>query len=348
LPDEVHSTDPTEVADPAPPGDVDATASPQEAAISSLRARAEAGDASAAFALADALAEHGRLDDAVAVLREQADVGNAAAAERLVEVLIEHQGSDQAIDFLRGRADAGDESAAELLTGLLALQSFVDDEAVNLLRVRADAGDKHATDMLPRLLVERRRLDDAVSFLRSRVDAGDERAAELLAILLAELNAMEEASTTPQQPRSALPTPLGSTTHDPSTSYQRDEATEGSDRLPRSGEETVRPVQGRSGTALLIVAPDRVARVTRSAVLHRQGSTTVTVAYFDSDGRRFPLQELDQIERVEHRGLLGPRLFELWALFRGHRVRLFHTYDAREFGQVTRALVRAREYAGVA
>jgi hypothetical protein len=45
--------------------------------------------------------------------------------------------------------------------------------------------------------------------------------------------------------------------------------------------------------------------------------------------------------------LLGRRFLELWALLRGHRVRLFHTYDARESGQVTRALVRAREYAGV-
>jgi hypothetical protein len=88
--------------------------------------------------------------------------------------------------------------------------------------------------------------------------------------------------------------------------------------------------------------------VTRSAVLYQQGGTTVTVAYLESEGHRFPLQGLDQIERVEHGSWSRPRLFELWALFRGHRVRLFHTYDVREFGQVCRALTRAREYLGLA
>jgi hypothetical protein len=163
---------------------------------------------------------------------------------------------------------------------------------------------------------------------------------------LAELNAAEDAKAPPQQAGSTRPTP-SSATPGPSTSFRRDETT-GAPGLPRSDEETVRPVQGRSGTALLIVAPERVARLTRSAVLYRHADTTVTVAYLESDGHRFPLQELDQIERVEYGGLLGTQLFELWALFRGHRVRLFHTYDAREFGQVCRALTRAREYLGLA
>ncbi|HEY8471801.1 MAG TPA: DUF6232 family protein [Natronosporangium sp.] len=51
---------------------------------------------------------------------------------------------------------------------------------------------------------------------------------------------------------------------------------------------------------------------------------------------------------MESGGLLQSRLYELWAWFRGQQVRLFQSYDSREFGQVCRALTRAREYAGLA
>jgi hypothetical protein len=59
--------------------------------------------------------------------------------------------------------------------------------------------------------------------------------------------------------------------------------------------------------------------------------------------------ELSSIERVQlERGLLQERSYELWARFRGQQVRLFRSDDAREFGQVCRALLRARQLGGVA
>ncbi|QSB13705.1 hypothetical protein JQS43_19325 [Natronosporangium hydrolyticum] len=60
------------------------------------------------------------------------------------------------------------------------------------------------------------------------------------------------------------------------------------------------------------------------------------------------MASLSEIERVEQGGLLQSRSYELWASFRGQRHRLFRCHDAREFGQICRALTRAREYAGVA
>ncbi|GIG93190.1 hypothetical protein Pen02_81260 [Plantactinospora endophytica] len=40
-----------------------------------------------------------------------------------------------------------------------------------------------------------------------------------------------------------------------------------------------------------------------------------------------------------------PRTYELWGMYRGQTVLLFVTADERRFGQVTRALIRAREVA---
>lgn len=77
-------------------------------------------------------------------------------------------------------------------------------------------------------------------------------------------------------------------------------------------------------------------------VLYRGDGTTVTYTSFESGGRRYPVAELDQIERV-HGGFLWTRWFELRAQFRGELVRLFQCYNKREFGQVSRALLRARE-----
>lgn len=85
----------------------------------------------------------------------------------------------------------------------------------------------------------------------------------------------------------------------------------------------------------------------RPSVLYQSGGTIVTTAFFESDGARFPVDELSGVERVESGGLLQSRRFELWAWFRGEQVRLFQGYSSREFGQVCRALTRAREYAGL-
>jgi Family of unknown function (DUF6232) len=93
---------------------------------------------------------------------------------------------------------------------------------------------------------------------------------------------------------------------------------------------------------------DGFATLGRPAVLYQGGDgTVVTTAFFESGGLRFPVAELASVERVESGGLLQSRLFELWAWFRGEQVRLFQCYSSREFGQVCRALTRAREYAGL-
>lgn len=92
---------------------------------------------------------------------------------------------------------------------------------------------------------------------------------------------------------------------------------------------------------------DRFVTFSRGTVLYQANGTTVTTAYFAADGQQYPVAELDHVERVEHGNLLHSQLFELWALFRGQRVRLFHCPDGKEFGQVCRALTRAREYAGL-
>lgn len=93
---------------------------------------------------------------------------------------------------------------------------------------------------------------------------------------------------------------------------------------------------------------DRFVTFMQPTTFYQGGDTTVTSAFFESAGHSYPVDELDYIERVEQGGLLQSRLYELWAWFRGERVRLFHCYDSQEFGQVCRALTRAREHAGLA
>jgi hypothetical protein len=92
---------------------------------------------------------------------------------------------------------------------------------------------------------------------------------------------------------------------------------------------------------------DVPAASVRPTILYQGDGATVTTAFFESGGYRFPLAELDDLERVEHGGWLQSRLYELWAWFGGERVRLFSCHEAQEFGQVCRALTRAREHAGL-
>lgn len=93
---------------------------------------------------------------------------------------------------------------------------------------------------------------------------------------------------------------------------------------------------------------DRFVTWLTPAVLYQDDAITVTTAFFESMGRRYPLDELELLRRVEHTAWLRPRRYELSAQFRGRTVRLFRSRDAREFGRVCRALVRARERAGLA
>jgi hypothetical protein len=91
----------------------------------------------------------------------------------------------------------------------------------------------------------------------------------------------------------------------------------------------------------------RFVTLRRPTVLYRGAGAVVTTEFFTADGFRYPVTELDDLSRVEHGGLLQSKLYELWARFRGQQVRVFHCFDQREFGQVCRALTRAREYAGL-
>jgi hypothetical protein len=81
------------------------------------------------------------------------------------------------------------------------------------------------------------------------------------------------------------------------------------------------------------------------ATLYLRPGTRITTQIFEFAGYRYPVAELGQIRRVVLNSRLRHRLFELWAQFDGRTVRLFSCHNEREFGQVCRALVRAREYA---
>jgi hypothetical protein len=107
-------------------------------------------------------------------------------------------------------------------------------------------------------------------------------------------------------------------------------------------------MHGSSDVAPAPRGRDRFVTFSRPTVLYQGDGIIVTTAFVESGGHRFLVRELSDIERVEHGGLLQSRLYELWAWFRDQRVRLFRCYDAQEFGQVCRALTRAREYAGLA
>ena len=145
--------------------------------LDELRARADAGDWSAAGQLLRLLAMRGDLDE----LRARADAGDWDAAMRLNRLLAERGDLDE----LRARADAGDWSAAGQLARLLAMQGDLDE-----LRARADAGDWSAARRLAGLLVGRGDLDEAVQILRPYAD--NKYAARLLARLLAMRGDLDE------------------------------------------------------------------------------------------------------------------------------------------------------------
>ncbi|HLU44295.1 MAG TPA: DUF6232 family protein [Natronosporangium sp.] len=104
------------------------------------------------------------------------------------------------------------------------------------------------------------------------------------------------------------------------------------------------------GSSNLAPLPDermnrRPAR--RPIVLYRDWNTLVTTETFWSEDGCYPVEELAFVERVESGSRFRGRSYELRALFRGQRVRLFRTRNQCKFGQVCRALTRAQEYAGL-
>jgi hypothetical protein len=139
-------------------------------AVRVLRARADAGDETAARRLSDLLAEHGDLDE----LRARADVGDATAARWLWELLAWSDRPESA-QVLEAWYEAG------RLDDLLEAPSYGDADAQRIadwqaengkldgLRARADAGDWDAARRLAELLAKRGDLDG----LRARADVGD-------------------------------------------------------------------------------------------------------------------------------------------------------------------------------
>jgi hypothetical protein len=87
----------------------------QQGQIEELRARADAGDMSAADFLWRWLVQQGQVDDAIKLLRAQADAGDWLAAGRLAELLAQ-QGR---IEELRSEVDAGTSTASRHLLDLL-------------------------------------------------------------------------------------------------------------------------------------------------------------------------------------------------------------------------------------
>lgn len=79
--------------------------------------------------------------------------------------------------------------------------------------------------------------------------------------------------------------------------------------------------------------------------LYRGRDTRITTHHFESAGHRYPVANLGEIRRAVLHSWPRTRRYELWAHVDGRTVRLFYCDSEREFGQVCRALVRAREYA---
>ena len=103
--------------------------------LDELRARADAGDKSAAYQLAVLLARRGDLDE----LRARADTGDGAADQELAELLARRGDLEE----LRARTDAGSDYAGEQLTGLLTdllIKQGRAEEAEQLLRFRPEPG----------------------------------------------------------------------------------------------------------------------------------------------------------------------------------------------------------------
>lgn len=149
--------------------------------LDGVRARARAGDADAAFVLADVLAKRGDLEGAEQVLRAREDAGDRLAAERIADLLA--QRGD--IDGLRARAEAGEWLAAMWLVALLGQCGDVDG-----LRTQADTGDWLAAERHAGLLAARGDLDG----LRARASAGDGNAAMRLADMLTDQGDLDRAA----------------------------------------------------------------------------------------------------------------------------------------------------------
>jgi hypothetical protein len=152
-------------------------------ALEMLRARADAGDGTAGFKLAQLLATHDRYDE----LRARADAGDDPATACLTQLLV-RQGD---LDELRARADAGDYYALEGIWELLLAQDRTA-EALALLSQAAEAGSRYAAGLIVQTLAQ----TDAAAHRRAlaaQAEAGNQYAKLQLAELAAKEGRVDEA-----------------------------------------------------------------------------------------------------------------------------------------------------------
>ncbi|GAA0588933.1 hypothetical protein GCM10010172_87390 [Paractinoplanes ferrugineus] len=116
-------------------------------------------------AVANKLAENGRVDEAIALMRQAKGEG----AERDLIATLARAGRE---DELNSRADAGEPAAVAWRVDRLAGNGQLD-RAVELLRAGAAKGDLGADWAIASLLARHGRLDEATALIRRRADAGD-------------------------------------------------------------------------------------------------------------------------------------------------------------------------------
>jgi hypothetical protein len=186
------------------------------------------------------LAEHGQSEAAITVLRAWAEAGDRDAADEWPELAIAQDRIDQAAPLARTLLDFNEEHHLAGWFDRLIDHDRID-EAMTVLQALIDVGATHRVDLLaykqPRTyrvtprpgsqaslfhgtteyvvkgwfdrLVERGRAEEAMTMLRALADAGNRKSREALADLLAEHGAVEELSVRADADHDAERDPYG-------------------------------------------------------------------------------------------------------------------------------------------
>lgn len=149
-------------------------------ALTLLRARAGAGDQSAARYLAPELVHLGLREELWARFED----GDKHASFHLAVLLAKEGATDEAIIILRGATAVGETPVNRLLAELLVRTGRFEE-----LRERASGGDEGAVERSAKLLAEQGNVEEAIATLRGSVLCSSSR---LLAKLLADSNRIEE------------------------------------------------------------------------------------------------------------------------------------------------------------
>jgi TPR repeat protein len=170
-----------------------------EAAESSYRRAAEAGDLEALHELALLLTERGRNTDALSLLRRGADLGSTASAIALGRLLFEAGEVEEGETWLRVAGEAGASSADDELTQALearlaAADADHDAQAAQRWRAKLDGlGTDRAWMALGHRAWRLLTLDEAVAYFRKVAERGDVEAMIALADVLRQMDNVHEA-----------------------------------------------------------------------------------------------------------------------------------------------------------